>query len=239
METEARRMTEITGVEWRALRHEGVDSAYIISEKGDVYNFRRHVRHRMQCYGGRYVRLRFTSGEQHACKIDALLLETFPENYPDSGEEWRVIEIDGEGSAYEVSENGEIRRADNRRRVRPIVHKCGYLVIRLRHKGKTITEYAHRLTAKAFLPNPHGLSTVNHKDENPQNNAVSNLEWCDKSYNMLYHGASKRASRHAMMTVKLKRLANNGNTEALEILRHKRYYDSPELFQKAAALVCG
>ena len=66
-------------------------------------------------------------------------------------------------------------------------------MIRLRHCGKTITEYAHRLVAMAFIPNPDGYELVNHKDENRQNNAVSNLEWCDRRYNMLYNGASKRA----------------------------------------------
>lgn len=44
----------------------------------------------------------------------------------------------------------------------------------------------HRLVAKHFLPNPNNLPEINHIDEDPSNNAVSNLEWCDRKYNAHY-----------------------------------------------------
>lgn len=44
----------------------------------------------------------------------------------------------------------------------------------------------HRLVAEAFIPNPKNLPLVNHKDENPKNNNVDNLEWCTNRYNVKY-----------------------------------------------------
>lgn len=40
--------------------------------------------------------------------------------------------------------------------------------------------------AIAFIPNPDNLPYINHKDENPSNNCVSNLEWCTPKYNVNY-----------------------------------------------------
>ena len=53
----------------------------------------------------------------------------------------------------------------------------------------------HRLVAMAFIPNPDDLPQVNHKDENPSNNHVDNLEWCTAKYNMNYGDGAK--TRHS------------------------------------------
>lgn len=59
-------------------------------------------------------------------------------------------------------------------------------VILVDNNGKSHKESVHRLVAKAFLDNPFCLPEVNHKDENSLNNNVSNLEWCDRQYNIDY-----------------------------------------------------
>ena len=51
----------------------------------------------------------------------------------------------------------------------------------------------HRLVAEAFIPNPHNLPCINHKDENPANPVVWNLEWCSYSYN---NGYGARTEKH-------------------------------------------
>lgn len=52
----------------------------------------------------------------------------------------------------------------------------------------------NRLVAEAFIPNPDNLPFVNHKDENPSNDCVENLEWCTCEYNISYGTARERSS---------------------------------------------
>ena len=73
--------------------------------------------------------------------------------------------------------------------------KHGYYVVCLSKNGIVKNYLVHRLVAQAFLPNPNDYKEVNHKDENPQNNIVSNLEWCDRLYNVRYGTGIERRSK--------------------------------------------
>ena len=53
----------------------------------------------------------------------------------------------------------------------------------------------HRIVASAFIPNPDNLPYINHKDENPNNNSVENLEWCTQSYNCNFGGHNERMAK--------------------------------------------
>lgn len=123
-------------------------------------------------------------------------------------EEWRDIE--GFDGFYQVSNTGKIRsQGDNRGnksgkwRLRSLsANPDGYLKVRLMHKGKDKTCGIHTLVAKAFIPNPNNYETVNHKDGNKTNNNVDNLEWADRSQQMIhaYQNGLKmpmRGSKHS------------------------------------------
>ncbi len=55
----------------------------------------------------------------------------------------------------------------------------GYRRVRL--QGKTFK--VHRLVAEAFIPNPHQLPYVLHKDGDRENNHYTNLEWSNRQSN--------------------------------------------------------
>lgn len=55
-------------------------------------------------------------------------------------------------------------------------------------------ERRHIVIARVFIPNPDNLPQVNHKDENPLNNCVENLEWCTAEYNINYGTRNKRVA---------------------------------------------
>ena len=65
------------------------------------------------------------------------------------------------------------------------------------------TLWVHRLVAEAFLPNPLGLKTVNHKDEIKTNNNVSNLEWMSQHDNNAYRGRNARVGMKHRVPVTL------------------------------------
>ena len=78
--------------------------------------------------------------------------------------------------------------------LKPMKDNNGYLKVRLCNGEKSKTFNLHRLVAEAFIDNPDNLPYVNHKDENKTNNVVTNLEWCDRSYNNNYGTRNKRIS---------------------------------------------
>jgi len=110
---------------------------------------------------------------------------------------WKDIE--GYEGRYQVSNLGRIKSFlhvgvrkdveildDYSHIIKPVHDACGYCNVRLRRNDKGKTVKVHRLVAIAFIPNPNNLPEINHKDEDKDNNCVSNLEWCDRIYNMQY-----------------------------------------------------
>ena len=89
---------------------------------------------------------------------------------------------------YGVSRDGRVYSYKSNKELIPSLKYHGYLQVQVylpmdkRPKWRAI----HRLVAETFIPNPHGLPQVNHKDENKQNNRVENLEWCTQKYNIEY-----------------------------------------------------
>lgn len=112
-------------------------------------------------------------------------------------EEWR--DIKGYEGIYQVSSYGRIKALNYKRTgkegiLKPFTKKGGYKLIKLSKNNIKHHFSIHRLVAIHFIDNPKELPEVNHKDENPSNNKVENLEWCDHTYNMNYGTKNKRCS---------------------------------------------
>ncbi len=114
--------------------------------------------------------------------------------------EWR--QIPGYEGRYEVSDEGFVKslnyggKPDKICILKNIRNRGGYLIVNLCDGYGRKQFKVHRLVAQAFIPNPQNYLVINHKDENPMNNRVDNLEWCDTAYNNTYGTARKRATAH-------------------------------------------
>lgn len=128
-------------------------------------------------------------------------------------EEWRdIYYTDTNGNVidyrghYQVSNYGRIKSLKNNREL-IMKEKHHY-----RHKSTTIydckvnlckngiktTYLIARLVGFMFIVNddPINKCQINHIDENPANNHISNLEWCTSEYNLKYGTRDLRAAEN-------------------------------------------
>lgn len=71
--------------------------------------------------------------------------------------------------------------------------KVGYLRVHLRDREfNNCTVSANRTIAETFLRNPHHRPYVTHKDGNPTNNNINNLQWSDS----VHPNGTKRCRRN-------------------------------------------
>lgn len=78
----------------------------------------------------------------------------------------------------------------------------GYAEVELWKNNKRTHKNVHRLFAEAYIPNPDNLPEINHKDENPMNYNLDNLEWCDHGYNQNYATINDRRGRSISNSVR-------------------------------------
>ena len=87
---------------------------------------------------------------------------------------------------YEISNLGHVRNKITGKILTNIA-RPNYASVTLQiGNGQQKCFYVHVLVARYFLPNPNGLPEINHKNQNKMDPRLSNLEWCDRRYNMTY-----------------------------------------------------
>ena len=124
---------------------------------------------------------------------------------------------------YVVSDDGRVYKKNgeelNYHRV-----KRGYKTVVLCRNGRTHTKLVHRLVAEAFIPNPDNLPQVNHKDEDKDNNTVSNLEWCTNEYNIRYGTGIERRRKSGVKGA----IERGECKEVICLIDGKRFYSISE-----------
>jgi hypothetical protein len=100
-------------------------------------------------------------------------------------EKWKKV-----NEKYEISTTGKLRRES--KMIKGAIKLHGYYEYSMCINNKRIYALAHRLVASAFLNQPDGKNEINHKDCNPLNNAVENLEWVTHSENIRHSRALNR-----------------------------------------------
>jgi len=83
---------------------------------------------------------------------------------------------------YVVDESGNVWSEIRHKYLKWQIGKKGRARVQIHGKRFQVS----RLVAEKFLPNPECKPEIHHKDNNPLNNHVSNLEWVTRSENILH-----------------------------------------------------
>lgn len=115
-------------------------------------------------------------------------------------------DIKGYEGLYQISNLGNVKSLNYRntrvkKNLTPKINKDGYLWVELRKNTIPKPLLVHRLVGMEFIPNPNNYPEINHKDENKANNNVENLEWCTRTYNVLYSLDKHPKRRHGVKKV--------------------------------------
>ena len=108
-------------------------------------------------------------------------------NFINIGTKYKNIDL----SNYEINEYGQIRNVNGHllKSINYNLYKVINIADCINKKRKHLR--VHQLVASVFLENPNNYTIVHHKDNNRDNNHISNLEWTTHIKNITYTQGKK------------------------------------------------
>jgi len=130
-------------------------------------------------------------------------------------ETWKDIE--GYEGIYKISNTGNVKSLERimwngqtyytykEKLLRKSINGNGYYTVRLSKDGMGKNYILNKLLAIAFIPNPHNLPIINHKDGDKLNIDLDNLEWTtykDNNSHAIDNGLNKVAKKVKSINIK-------------------------------------
>ncbi len=151
-------------------------------------------------------------------------------------EGWPEYMAGEDGTIYRVMTRG--RKPQDPSPVKPWIGSSGYPQIYMTRKGMKITRMVHRIIAEAWLEctGPE----VNHKNGIKTDNRLSNLEWCDRAYNVRHaqeNGRYRLAKKNLTCEQEYEVFQLNKDGHSITLLS-KRFNVSVNKITKAIVKYC-
>jgi hypothetical protein len=133
---------------------------------------------------------------------------------------WKTVVMNGVEWDYEVSNLGRVR-SNTTKQLFSLSKRGNYLGVSLQYENKRYTYLVHRLVAIVFINNDDETKKyVNHKNHNPIDNRVENLEWVTISENSKH--SHTKPGRKTVKKVVIRYDANGNNPKRYESVDEAR-----------------
>lgn len=142
----------------------GFEYRYIIYDDCSIYD----MLHKklLKVYNGK-VTVIGINNKEYAIPVNKLYKLSFNNSMTD------LVPVIGH-KGYYINKLGALYNSNSKRYIRTTI-KNGYLRYNVNWKRRLV----HQVLADQFIPNPNNYNSIDHKDCNKLNNALTNLEWCD------------------------------------------------------------